>query len=841
MTSNRLIICENPLNSDEWVIIETDNICEELSKRYEVMPDNARIYYNAVSIDTDVTPVTEEDIEKLENLTGDFYLVFYPHYDALIYAAVSIVISVAASYFTKQKIPSVVSTGRNETASSPNNELSDRTNSARPNKRIPYIVGTIWSTPDFLSPSYKMFNRNQEIEYSLFCISEGYLEIHDVMEDQTRFDEIPGNSAMFFEPNKSVTADDPYYTIGQTFTEPPYNVQASSSVSNQVLNAPISETAANSMTFGYPNIITWGASTTNFDELFANGEEITITGASWTSNGTTYNLNGTYRILSVLDSNTLTLENPSSVNSQWNSISVSPSVAATIKSVYEKWVGPFDLLMENRSKILCNFVCSNGVYQLYNNTQYATYVDVKIGVTPIDSDGNVTGSEEFYTKHINGSKTNRDAIGITLDTYTSFKGPCRVRVMRVKPANTDTEITMVDEVRFRDLYAVETLSPEDLRFGPVTVAYVRSTANASSAALTERKFRVHVTRKFPYWTGSAWSTDLRSTRRALDILHAMAIEPTIGNRKESEIDSVQIATTYNQVVSYFGTALAGEFCYTFDDTNISFEECVEAIANAIFCNAYRQGSVIRLFFEKETSDSILLFNHRNKIPGSETRTVTFGVLDNNDGVELTYTSPDDDALLTFYIPSDQSAINPKKVETVGVRNKTQAHMLAYRTWNKIRYQNTSVQFDATEESNILLLKERVLITDGTRSREDEGEIIGINGLELTLSQPLKMEVVNDNSSYIWLQLSDGSMQSIKIASTKTPNKVILSAAPRLPLVADYGNFARTTYVITSKEINALAYLVDSIEPADDNSNTIVALNYDSRYYQNDKDYINGNI
>src|SRR5690606_13800161 len=113
---------------------------------------------------------------------------------------------------------------------------------------------------------------------------------------------------------------------------------------------------------------------------------------------------------------------------------------------------------------------------------------------------------------------------------------------------------------------------------------------------------------------------------------------------------------------------------------------------AAFCTAYRRGNIINLSFERETTDSVLLFNHRNKLPGSETRTVRFGNADNFDGVAYSYIDPEDDAIITRYLPDDQSAINPQDVESIGVRTHLQAYWLASRIWNTIRYQNTVTEF-----------------------------------------------------------------------------------------------------------------------------------------------------
>src|SRR5690606_25490688 len=111
------------------------------------------------------------------------------------------------------------------------------------------------------------------------------------------------------------------------------------------------------------------------------------------------------------------------------------------------------------------------------------------------------------------------------------------------------------------------------------------------------------------------------------------------------------------------------------------------IAEAVYCKAYRRGSVLRLFFERQTEDSSLLFNHRNKVPGSEQRTDQFGNAEGNDGIEYQWIDPDNDAPVTIYLPEDRSAVNPKRIESVGVRIYEQAYLHAWRAWNKIQFQD----------------------------------------------------------------------------------------------------------------------------------------------------------
>jgi hypothetical protein len=337
---------------------------------------------------------------------------------------------------------------------------------------------------------------------------------------------------------------------------------------------------------------------------------------------------------------------------------------------------------------------------------------------------------------------------------------------------------------------------------------------------------------------SYYTTTLYGTNRADDILRAVCLDPYIGNRPAGELDLANLYSTQKEVRDYFGADAAGEFSYTFDSDNLSFEETAQIIANATFCVAYRRGSLIKLKFEKATNDSMLLFNHRNKLPGSELRTVRFGNLNNYDGVSLSYVSPDDDALVTYYIPENRSAINPQEIETLGVRNGLQAYFHAWRAWNKILYQNTITEFTATQEADLLVQSDRVLIADNTRGTTQDGEVVGQNVLQLELSQPVQF--TSGVNYTIFLQHTDGTVESLGVTGTADPYKVVLAQAPRLPLALDPSLYARTGFIlIGDNEPRGSAFLLVEKEPQTNFTSTVRAVNYDARYYGQDKDFING--
>jgi hypothetical protein len=342
----------------------------------------------------------------------------------------------------------------------------------------------------------------------------------------------------------------------------------------------------------------------------------------------------------------------------------------------------------------------------------------------------------------------------------------------------------------------------------------------------------------------------RASSNAADILITMALDPFIGNMSIANIDVTGIyaiagpgGTIQNYFQMYPDETLPTQFCYTFDDDTQSFEESVADIATAIFCVAYRRGGILTLSFEQAQSNSTLLFNHRNKVPRTEKRTVSFGTVNNNDGIELVYVEPNYpnfpnvDTKVTLYFPPavggvGGTAVNPKKIVSVGIRNVSQATVLGWRYYWKLMAQNTTVQFDCTEEAALSVLQDRILIADNTRSDTQDGEVIAQSSLLLTLSQNVALTAPYVYS--IFLQHPDETIESIPITAGSNPNQVILEYAPDQALVMGPGNYANTTYwIVSNAPVEQSPFLVVEKTPKDNKTYEVKAINYSPLYYSMD--------
>lgn len=1076
----------NPLDPETWTKHETTDVREFLVKEFSEWPSTARIYHKQVSSATDVTPSTETEIERLGELEGPFFVVVYPADPVtIIYAIVAIVV-VAAVVMAAQQPP--MPTLRNTQNQSPSNELTERSNKPRPNARIPDIFGTVRSTPDLIAVPYKIFQNNEEVEYSYMCIGRGYYDVPslEVRDDTTRVVDIAGTSVEIYAPNTSPNSGDaPQLRIGTAINTPVLNVVRSNAVNGQVLRAPNDQNlrGANNIRFAAPNEIQLNpAAGLDFTDKFAAGDSLTVaeaveydnyftetqtiwasyegyfrfeipsstlptiyqagkecvlTGAqfsnydpdgfysasydlsgiyqiasialesqlitpevgspytqyycrvnlvspssinpTWTKfavfggyvvnlsisanaairlpdGAELYNLSGTYEVLAVSDT-VITLSNPASINADWATITTTGYISPILSTTGSKWVGPFVLEKASLTEVFSNFIALNGLYKDDGKNQQRFDVVCEVELTPINPDGSDRGPAETFQATIEGSATFRSTRAVTMKANPTFTGRCKVRARRVTESDLNFEGSVVDEIKWRDVYSVSPVS--ETHFGNVTTVQSVTYATSGALALKERKLNMLVTRKisvrqhnrpafadFTSYVGGILTAEfggvkvtsdgdsygafvpvlpieignsvtvsfeignegtatairvgvhkgtsfisndvtvgtgvhtltftaieansnpkiaffcaqagtnfvvknvlirgnyststLYATNQADDIFSAVCTDAHIGNRSVNEIDFNSVYDSIEEVANYFGSSKASEFCYTFDSNNLSFEETAKSIADAVFCTAYRRGNIIKLSFEKETEDSTLLFNHRNKLPGSETRTIRFGNQDDFDGVSFEYIDPEDDAQVTFYIPEDRSAVNPKELESLGVRNKLQAYFHAWRTWNKIRFQNAITEFTATQEADLLVNNDRILVADNTRPDTQDGEIISQNVLQLKLSQNVDMSKYPEYTLFV--QLSDGTTEAISVTQGSSANQVVLANAPRLPLALDDDFYARTTFILVGNtEPRENAFLVSEKNSQSNFTSVVRAVNYDVRYYANDKDFTTGII
>ena len=753
-----------------------------------------------------------------KDITTDVHEVFdapVGNYEVHIWAGIEITLSqiltslllTAVSY----GIGALISKGSpaldNQRFGSQNNSLTARTNRERPLQRIEDIFGQVRSYPTLISVPYREYINNDEYEYSYMCIGRGYYDISDVRDSDTLLSTIEGAGAAFYDPNTSPNSGSPSLTVGTAPTSDIYEITRSNSVDGGTLLAPneLSHQGDEDVNFTATNTITQSGDTDFLDFLEA-GDTFTVSDSDGND--------GTYTVATVNSTTITTVEATISNGSNKS------AVIQKINAADDVWLGPF--ILEDIEQVWCNIVAPNGIFKQKEKKENQT-VSGTVEVQEVDeSDTPINSAETF---NFSFTAKSQDAQRKTVKCTPTFSGRVQVRISRTSNTDYAYEGTVVDEIKWQDLYGVKTVTATD--FGDVTTVHTVTKATDSALRVKDRKFNCLAYRKLPeYSTGSA--VGLTATKKIAPILCYMATDDRIGRRTLNEVDVDNLYETQAAIISYFGRDEAAEFSYTFDKDNITFEEMAQTVANACFCLAYRSGSILRLFFERSQTTSMMLFNHRNKLADSETRFVSFTPSREYDGVEVSWRDPDNfDSDEIF--KTNSSAINPKKIQGVGIRNEYQAFWRAWREHYKLKYARIKSEFTSTGEGRALIPGYRIDNEDNTKTQTTDGYVVSYSGTDMGISQPLV-----SGAYYINLLGVDGSVEIISCSRVDDYN-ISLSSTPATEIysISDEG-FEPTRYIITTASgQDRLPFIVESVEVKDIYTANLSAVNYSSNYYLKD--------
>jgi hypothetical protein len=482
-------------------------------------------------------------------------------------------------------------------------------------------------------------------------------------------------------------------------------------------------------------------------------------------------------------------------------------------------------------------VASGGMFK-DNGSRFSTSVTLELQVETLTSAGVPTGVVTSTYETLTG-KT-QDERASTLEYSLAAPSMCRVRARRITPYDYDFKGTVVDEVKWTDLYSVSPVGNQ--HFGNKTTIQTQTKATVRATSSRNRQLNCKAARLIPTWNGSAFSATLNvdgslasgtlnPSSKMSDILFAVSFDPTIGGKAQKDVDIAQIYATQQKIDAW--NPLCGQFNYTFDSDSISYEESIIAITNAAFCIAYRQNGKLRVSFDDKDSVPTMIFSHKNKKPKSETITRRFNIEGDYEGVELDYQDRDTKQQETIKLPLNTVSTKLKKMEFVGVTSYAQAWYRANREWEKLKAQRLSLSTVSTADGRLLTPNSKVLVVDNTVFKSYDGEVVKQNGLDVTLSRDVVFTAGQTHS--IIFTKRDGTFQSIQCTATTSTNVVRLAQYPNEALVTDIsGDGIRTIFSFASDDSRqAQTWLVQELEVDDDNYVEIKAINHSPSFYSQD--------
>lgn len=815
------------------------------------IPDGTpfRIYLGAIGSDSDVT----EDFEALKE-DAEFYVVESAGGGGGFIKKLLDPLGVT-KYIMKlispQSNPSTSSLA-NQQAESPNNSLTDRTNKARPYERTYDICGTVQSIPNNLMTVYQKYNAaGRVVEYGYYDVGRGpmYAPASGITDGDTLLSSVSGSSAAVYAPFTSPNSgDSPQTQVGDAITEPLFITFPSSDIDGETLRAPndinanLNNVAATARRNGTTGTITDPSGDAGFDEFIEVGSLAKFTHiiADPDTSGTDFDLSGTYPVIAVSEVD-ITVD-ISANQTPWIDMGAEdteipllvigdddPNALISPEDTYSASLTDWSSITTIQpERLMINISADNGMYKdSGSSTKKPASVVIEMQYQLLDASDNPYG--DIYTVQGAVSGRSSDATGVSIVAEMPFASKVQVRARRVTEADFDFDGTVVDEVKYDALYGQ--IQDRTTHYGNRTTVHTARRQTARATSIKSPKLALEVTEMlYEYLGGGVFDSVLTQNTRAVQSLIRLLRDPVVGNLSLTAANMDKLLATQNEIETYFGSLLAGQFCYTFDSYETTTQDIIETIATAVFCLPYRKGHDILLDFERPRVGPEMVFTHRSKSPSGEKWTRTFNDKSAYDAVKFSYIDPDTNVKETITIP-DTGGENVDTYDSKGIRNYNQAYWQAWRRYQKNKINKISVEFTALEEGIFAVPGRPISVVKGSRVAPMDGYVIAVNGLSVTLSQPVTF-TPGDNHSLI-LKKRDGSVQSVAVVEGPHSREVIMVSAPAEAMYT--GNSALKTEFSFGNEQrhNAQMILVSTVDPSDDRTVKIKGINYDPDYYVKD--------
>lgn len=726
----------------------------------------------------------------------------------------------------------------NQQAESPNNSLTDRNNKPRPYERSYDICGRVQTIPNDLMTTYKVFNdAGVVVEYGYYDAGRGYLDIkaEDITDGDTKVQEITGTSvavyAPFTSPNNTNT---PQLLVGDPINQNLYITIASNEVDGAVLKAQNdirvnpSDTGEISLQ-GATGVVRDNTGDSAFSEILSVGD-IAVFNLILVKD--VANVSGSYTVTYVDDFEVRVAAG--GMLSEWQKL---PSGFTPLTQGTEAWISPSntydksltDWTTLNRlevERVVANIAAANGMYK-DNGSKLRTSVTVELQYQLLDETGVPYG--DVYSKQSVISGRSADYTGVTIYADLPMRSKVRVRARRVTDLDLSFEGTVVDEVSYINLYGqVRDTTPH---YGNRTTVHSARKQTPRAAGIKQPQLRMVATEMvYKYLGNGVFDTVMTPNTQAIQSLIRLARDPVVGNLNLTTSNMDKLLATQNEIENYFGNAEAGQFCYTFDDYKMTMQDIISTIADAIFCTPYRKGQDILLDFERPRIGPEMVFTHRSKTTASEKWTRTFNDAQVYDSLKFSYIDPDTNVKETISIPAE-GGVNTETYDSKGIRNYRQAYWAAYRRYQKNLLKKVTVSFTATEEGVFVLPGRAISVVKGSRVAPQDGYVVAVNGLTLTLSQPVTFTPGDDHS--LILKKRDGGVQSVAVVPGSHDREVVMLSAPQEAIYT--GNSALKTEFSFGNEArhNAQMILVSTVDPGDDRTVKITGINYEADFYKYD--------
>lgn len=806
------------------------------------IPDGTpfQIYIEEIGDDNDVT----EDFDALQE-EAEFFVVEAPGGGAL-EGAFKFVGTILKPILKLLNPATGASAGvaTNQQGESPNNSLTDRNNKSRPYERTYDICGTVQSIPNDLMTTYKRYNESGDvIEYGYYDVGRGPLDTpaDGITDGDTLLQEITGSSAAVYGPYTSPNSGTPQVQIGSAITEGLYITITSNEVDGAELKAAndLANNVGDSATASYNASLVRGTiqdatGDSAFSDYISVGDNAVLTNivCDTPGDGTEAILSGTYPVVSV--SSTDIVLDVSGNPSEWAEMG---SVTYPIQSSDSATIGPadpvpvsytdwFNVSGIKTQRVVGNFGASSGMYKDDGNQKRRAAVTIRLEYQMLDDNKDPYGP--VYAAEGTVSGRSSDQTGVTITGLLPQESYFRARARRVTDKDLNFDGQVVDDVTFDNLYGQT--QDTTAHYGNRTTIHTARRQTPRATSIKSPKLALIVTEKiYRYLGNGVFDSVLSNNTQAVQSLIRLLRDPVCGNLDLTADNMDKLLAVQDEVESYFGSELAGQFCYTFDSYDATMQDIISIIADAIFCKSFREGNAILLDFDRPRLGPEMVFTHRSKATG-EKWTRNFATKDRYDSLKFSYIDPNTNVKETITIPAE-GGVKTETYDSKGIRNYQQAYWAAHRRYQRNSLNRVAIEFTAMEEGIFARPGRAISVVKGSRVAPFDGYVVAVDGLTLVLSQNVTFVDGDDHS--LVLKKRDGSVQSVGVIKGHNDRTVIMTEAPQEAIYVGNSELKTEFSFGNEERHNAQMVVVSTVEPGTDRTVKITGYNYTDDYYAYD--------
>ena len=753
-----------------------------------------------------------EDVDSKLNITvGHFdtvVIVLRPQgLELLIIAVVALVTYIVA----KNMIPDVPDTFGTVDS---NNQLNSSSNSYRPYQAIPDIAGQIDAYPDFVQPSYYVYNSaGLRVFREIFCLGVGRYDIGEWYDSDSKLIEASESTVTVYEPGytvpdllivKAVPA-----AAGTDLLPPGTQKLTAYTDSGEVIDSDTIQ--IDEATIAYLQLAP-GLSVSLNIQYYDVGAGIERT------------ISGTYTVASI-STEFVTFSGASFIGSGGFIYAIIINNGFSPTGIWHTLDG--DQITEVRFHLIMPAGIRAG-----DGSEIS--VTATLTVERLDSGGLPTGTTYTRTAVFTGATTKAQNVtfAINADFGLTVPGRFRAKAQRVTAEFGDGASELLQMER------LEGVTPYTTDFGNVTIVDVRRVTSASGGgSRSSSKIHALATRKLRIYDPSTgiYSAAYTATRRFCDyvfyLLYELAGVP---------IEYIDTDMLYG-ISDSLSDAQLGYFDYTFDDSNISLRDRVKAACNAARVIPWNDGLIWSFVRDEAKPVKSAMFNRRNLKAAAQSYVQMFRRPADYDSVIIKYVNPDNNtqAQVQRRITTSGFAagvgVRPLEITLTGCRNVLQATNRADLEVRRLVYQTVTVTDTALNDALLLQKGQRVDWIDLYDSDLFSGEILSVTGDIYKTSE--RFEPASGVEYWVYITDDQGNTSNSVRAYPRSDGDIFGFEAAGLTgvYIATGLQQAGSRYVIASNnDFDASSFVVDArSRPNELGECQITLLEYNEQMYEMD--------